>query len=106
MYKIELLPIAKKDIEDIIDYISNTLKNNVAAIKLSKDFIRGANSIIDLPYGSPEYEPIRQLKYNYRCVKIKNYLMFYTINENNKTITILRVLYQKMDINSVFNDKE
>ena len=36
MYKLEFLPIAKKDIDDIIYYISNNLKNNAAAINLSK----------------------------------------------------------------------
>ena len=38
MYKIEFLPIAKKDIDDIIYYISNNLKNRTAAINLSKEY--------------------------------------------------------------------
>lgn len=39
MYKLEFLPIAKKDIENIVYYISNNLKNTSAARKLSKDLI-------------------------------------------------------------------
>lgn len=39
VYKLEILPTAKKDIDDIIYYISNKLRNKTASIKLSKDFI-------------------------------------------------------------------
>ena len=34
MYKLEFLPIAKKDIDDIVYYITNNLKNRTAAINL------------------------------------------------------------------------
>ena len=101
MYKLEFLPIAKKDIDDIIYYIYNNLKNKTAAINLSKDFIKAANSIIDFPYGLAEYKPFSKLKYTYRCIKIKNFLMFYTINEKDKTIIIVRILYSKMNINKI-----
>ncbi len=101
MYKIEFLPIAKKDIDDIIYYISNNLKNRTAAINLSKEFIKGANSILEFPYGLSEYRTNNKLNNVYRSIKIKKFLMFYTINEKDKIITIVRVLYQKMDINSI-----
>ena len=101
MYKLEFLPIAKKDMDDIIYYISNNLKNNTAAINLSKCFINGANSILEFPYGLSEYKPTSKLKNVYRSIKIKNFLMFYTINERKKTITVVRVLYHKMDITSI-----
>lgn len=101
MYKLEFLPIAKKDIDDIIYYISNNLKNNATAINLSKCFIKGANSILEFPYGLSEYKATSKLKNVYRSIKIKNFLMFYTINEEDKIITIVRVLYQKRDITSI-----
>ena len=101
MYKLEFLPIAKKDMDDIIYYISNNLKNSSAARNLAKNFINGANSILEFPYGLSVYKPFGKLKYDYRCVKINNFLMFYTINEKEKIITIVRILYKKMDINSI-----
>ena len=42
MYRLDFLPIAKQDIDDIIYYISNNLKNKTAAITLSNCFIEGA----------------------------------------------------------------
>ena len=59
MYKLEFLPIAKKDIDDIIYYVSNNLKNISAAKKLAKSFIDGANSILSFPYGVSKYIPIK-----------------------------------------------
>lgn len=50
------------------------------------------------------YKTIKRLKQDYRIVKIKNFLMFYTINEQDKRVTIVRVLYQKMDINNRLKD--
>lgn len=100
-YKLVFLPTAKKDIDDIIYYISKNLKNRTAAINLSKEFIKGANNILDFPYGLSEYKPKYKLKNVYRSTKIKNFLMFYTINEQDKIITIVRVLYHKMDINNI-----
>lgn len=101
MYKLELLPIAKKDIDDIIYYISNNLENKTAARNLANNFIKGTNSILEFSYGTSVYKITKELEQEYRSLKVKNFLMFYTINENDKIITIVRVLYHKMDINNI-----
>lgn len=91
----------QKDIDDIVYYISNNLKNISAAKKLVNAFIENTNTILNFPYGSPVYNPIGILNNEYRKIKVKNFLMFYTINEKEKTITIVRVLYQNMDISKI-----
>ena len=106
MYKLEFLPIAKQDMNDIINYISTVLKNPSAALNLHNLFVMGAKSILDFPYGLSKYTAISPTNNEYRSIKIKNYLMFYTINENKKIITIARVLYQKMNYENVLKDDE
>ena len=101
MYKLNILPIAKNDMDNIVYYIANDLKNISAARKLSKKFIECAKSILDFPYGLPAYTFSYKLENEYRCIKINNFLMFYTINEEMKVITIVRVLYKKMDIKNI-----
>lgn len=101
MYKLEILPVAKKDIDDIIFYISYNLKNITAAKKLGDLFINSLDKILDLPYGSSKYESTRILRNEYRGFKVNNYFMFYTINEEKKLITIMRVLYKKMNFNNI-----
>lgn len=100
-YKLEILPVAKKDIDDIIHYISNTLKNKTAAANLSINFIKSLNNITAFPYGIPEYTPTSKLTYTYRSAKVKKFLLFYTIDEKSKTITVARGLYQKMNVNKI-----
>ncbi len=101
MYKIEVLPIAKKDIDETIYYISHNLKNVSAAKKLRDLFISSFDNIIEFPYIGTIYQSINTLKYKYRSYKIKNFIMFYIVDEKQKLITIVRVLYQKMDINNI-----
>ena len=95
-YNLIILPIAKNDMENIIFYVSKIIKNNSSAIKISKSFEKGLNIILKFPYGNPIYNINQKNKKEYRCLKIKNYLMFYFINNNN--IIIARVLYSKMNI--------
>lgn len=101
MYKLEFLPIAKKDIDQIINYISRDLKNITASKKLSNLFMKSFDNIIEFPYGSSIYKYSKTLKYEYRSYKVKNFLIFYIINEKQKLITIVRVLYQKMNIKNI-----
>lgn len=101
MYQLEFLPIAKNDLDSIIDYISNKLKNKTAAKKLVESFINGANNILQFPYAYSVYNSMGSLKREYRSINVKNFIMFYTINEEERQVTIVRVLYKKMDIDSI-----
>ena len=103
MYKLEFLPIAKKDMNDIIYYVSNNLKNNTAAKNISNSFINGAKSILVFPFGSSIYKTTYNLEKEYRFIKINNFLMFYTIDDKEEIITIMRVIYEKMDIKNMLD---
>lgn len=102
MYKLEYLKTSIDDMGNIIYYISHKLNNKTAAFNLSNKFIEEGNKILMFPYANPEYKPVKKLKYNYRVAKVKNFLMFYTINEENKIITIVRVLYKKRNMEKIF----
>ncbi len=98
MYEIEFLTTAKEDLDDIIYYISHDLKNITASIKLRDLFMEAFDYILQFPYGCSIYTTLGFLKNEYRSYKVKNFLIFYTINEDEKIVIIVRVLYQKMDI--------
>ena len=101
MYKIEYLEIAKQDIDNIIHYISYNLNNRKAASELIYNFSKEINRITIFPYGNSEYNPIKKLKNTYRKTKIKNYLIFYTINEKEKTIIITRIIYYNRNLDKI-----
>ncbi len=98
MYNLEFLPIAKNDMLEIVKYIADELKNTVAAQNLAEEFIISAERLCEFPYANNVYMPIKPLDFEYRRIIVKNYLMFYTVNEEAKTVTIMRVLYARRDM--------
>lgn len=101
MYKLEYLPIALDDMLGIVKYISGELKNPIAAKNLSEEFVKTAESLTEFPYSNPCYTPIKPLKHEYRKITIKNYIMFYWVDETDKTVTIARVIYGKRDYGKI-----
>ena len=98
MYKIEYLEPALEDIHEIVSYISNELSNREVAIKLTEKIINKGNMLADFPYGRPVYIPIKKLQFEYRSIKVDNYLLFYFIDEDKKKVLIARVIYSKREI--------
>lgn len=95
MYELNFLPLAKDDLCEIAHYISHELSNPAAAAKLSEELIDVAESLRRFPYSGQAYFPIRPLHRNYRRVLVKNYFIFYYINEEKHLITIARVIYAR-----------
>ena len=81
MYKLEYLPSALRDMTEIARYISAELKSPAAAEKLAEELIEAAERTAAFPYANPVYVPIRQLKREYRKRAVKNYLIFYYVDE-------------------------
>lgn len=103
MYKLDYLPLAKKDMVEIVQYISHKLGNPAAALRLAQDFISASEHLTTFPYASPVYFPIRALQHEYRTVRVRNYLMFYWVDEADKRIVIARVIYAKRDHDALLN---
>lgn len=101
MYKLEYLPVAQKDMVEIVQYISQKLKNPTAAENLAVEMIEAAENVLTFPYALPTYQPLRPLKHEYRKVIIKNFLMFYWVDEEKKIVTIARVIYTKRNISQL-----
>ncbi len=97
MYKLEYLPQARQDMVDIVRYISCVLGNPAAASKLATELIHSADGLTDFPYAYPVYVPIKPLQYEYRKLPVKNYFLFYRVEEETKTITMMRVIYARRD---------
>lgn len=97
MYRLEYLPIARKDMLDIVKYISMELQNPDAANHLAVEMVDAAESLVTFPYTTPAYQPIRPLKHEYRKILVQNFLMFYWVDEEKKLVTVARVVYAKRD---------
>ena len=96
-YDLEFLPVAQKDMVDIVMYISKVLCNPIAANRLAEKFIDEAEKLRDFPYSFPAHYPIRPLEREYRKLIVDNYIMFYWVDETNHCITVARVIYARSD---------
>ena len=91
-----MFPVAKEDMVEIVRYISKDLKKTAAKNTLSAALFVAMEAVTEFPYANAAYVPIRPLRFEYRKRMVKNYLMLYCVDEQ-KTITISRVIYAKRD---------
>jgi len=103
MYKISYLPTARQDIFSIITYISEFLKADKAALDLLDEFDHAIALLKDFPYAHPVYRAVKSLEAEYRLLPVKNYAVFYVVQEREKQVEIRRILYAKMDLDKIIN---
>ena len=96
MYRIRYLPIAQKDLQDIVLYILENLKSPKAAMDFIDSLDESILRLKQYPYSCKLYQPQEPLESEYRFLPVKNYLVFYVVTEN--TIEIHRIIYAKMDL--------
>ncbi len=99
MYKLNYLPIAQKDLKNIINYIANHLKAPQAALNLVTTFDNSISRLQQFPYSCQVYQTVKPLKAEYRMLPVKNYLIFYVVAEGE--IEIHRIIYAKRDLENL-----
>lgn len=94
-YSYEYTDFALSSIVDTLDYIEFTLMNPQAADNLLKSIEESIDNACLFPYAAPPFsEEVTDIK----KVIVENYKLFYIIKENEKRISILKLLYSGMDI--------
>ena len=98
-YKAVILPQAEKDILEIADYISGSLKNPTAARKLLREIKETVGRIKAFPYAMPVIKNDEiTLGKEYRRADVGNYALIYRIVEEIKEVRIFAVFYAPSDI--------
>ena len=97
MYKLVFLPKAKDDLVDIVSYISIDAQEPDAAERLAEKLIESAEKLTEFPYSFAAYQPLRQLKHEYRILPVESYVIYFWIDEAEKTVTVARVLHERRD---------
>ncbi len=100
MYKIRYLPIAQKDLQEILLYFLDNLKSPTAAMDFIETLDRFILRLKQYPYSCKLYKSQEPLEFEYRFLPIKNYLVFYIVNEN--IVEIHRFIYAKMNHEKLF----
>jgi plasmid stabilization system protein ParE len=97
MYSVHSTDIAEEDILSTVKHIADVLKAPVSANHLLDEIEKYENILENTPsmysFVPDEYLTTKGLKY----VLVKNYMLFYTINEKEKIVTVVRFLYGRRD---------
>ena len=101
MYQLEFLPIARQDMTEIASYISQELCNPSAAEKLANDLIQAAGRLVDFPFINAVHQTNKPLRKEYRKLIVKNYIIFYWIDEDEKRVTVARVIYGRRNYDEI-----
>lgn len=103
-YIVEVSKTAKEDLENIILYIRNELSGEIVADKykimfkqelLNLESVAGAMTVLD--------EKLTGYT-NIRKVNVKNYIIFYVINEVENKVSVLRIGHAFMDWEKFLKD--
>lgn len=96
-YKIIVTPSASTDILAADRYISVTLGNEAAADRLLDEFQKRMEQLSHTPYINPLVGDNILAANGVRFQIVKNYMAFYTVNEDNKTVFVIAFLHSQQD---------
>ena len=96
-YKVKIYPAAKQDLLDIVDYL-NTLSQDTA-LRYYDLLIEEIAGLSSMPERCPRPKDLALAAKGYRCLLVKNYLVFYVVDRD--TVQIRRILYGRRDYSSL-----
>ncbi|MDE4542457.1 type II toxin-antitoxin system RelE/ParE family toxin [Thermoanaerobacterium sp. R66] len=99
MHDIRYLPLASRDLSNIVSYVADELKELNAAMDLINELDTSISRLAQFPYSCRVYQPEKSLKNEYRILPVKNYLVFYVVKED--VVEIHRVIYAKMNLTKI-----
>ena len=97
-YKVIYSPQALEDLTEIYEYIRFTLQARIAADNQSSRIRKMIRSLDTLParHSLVEWEPWASMKI-YK-VQVDNYMIFYRVDEELSTVSIIRIFYSGRNI--------
>jgi len=105
MYFLNITDIAEQDILSAIKYIADVLKAPIAANNLLDEIEKYEGILESTPYIYPfvpdEYLAEKRIKF----VTVKNYILFYVIDEDKKTVNVIRFLHNRRDWKNILSGK-
>ena len=96
-YRVDISEPAENDLRDIVRYISAQLYTPITALKMMEMIEEAIAGLSDLPLSRPLVVDDRLSSMGYRKLIIKNYIVFFTVNEKEKVVDVARILYARRD---------
>ncbi|EYE87792.1 translation repressor RelE [Fervidicella metallireducens AeB] len=96
-YDIQITEPAERDLYEIGVYISKEFLEPETAKKVISKIAKGINSLENMPLRNSLVADDRLANKGVRKIMVDNYIVFYIVTEESKTVTIIRILYNRRD---------
>ena len=100
-YRINIAVVAKQDIRDIKTYITNELQEPVIAINITNAILDAIDSLEQMPDRIALVKDKRLAAQGIRPLYVKNYTVFFRIDDSFDVVEVVRVLYSHRDWASI-----
>lgn len=96
-YRVDVSEPAENDLRDIVRYISAQLSAPMTALKMMDTVEEAIMGLAVMPQKCPPMTDERLAMMGYRKLLVKNYIVFFTIDEKSKVVDVERILYARRD---------
>ncbi|MBU3112569.1 type II toxin-antitoxin system RelE/ParE family toxin [Clostridium lacusfryxellense] len=96
-YKVKFTPVAEDDLDQIYEYIVNKLFAETAASRLMEKIETGIMRLGQFPFSCSHVLDEALKIRGYRKFIVDNYIVFNLVNETEKQVVIMRILYGARD---------
>ncbi len=97
IYKIRIMKPAQNDMREIYKYIAEELLNPYAAVRRISSIDEAIQSLKEKPARFPLVYDDYLASKGYRMIVVKTHLVFFVIRDEEKSVSIMRVLYGRRD---------
>ncbi|MDR1193433.1 MAG: type II toxin-antitoxin system RelE/ParE family toxin [Peptococcaceae bacterium] len=96
-YDVKIANQAMLDMKSIYEYIATALMEPVIAEKQYSRIEKAVYSLDQMPERFRRYEKEPWRSRDLRVMPVDNYIVFYIVDNENGTVTVIRVMYGRKD---------
>jgi len=104
MYKFIFTDLIMTDFDQIEDFYLENIKDEKVLINLFSSLHRKVIQLTEMPYSRALLRDDKLSAKGYRALQVKNFLLFYEINEDYKVIYLHRFLDGRSDWVNILKD--
>ncbi len=101
LYTLFFMPLASDDLEEIYTYVSEKLVAPAAADHMLDEIENKLNLLCEFPGLGAELSDPYLAEKGYHRLLVDNYLIFYLIDEIDRKIIVMRILYGARDYRDI-----
>jgi plasmid stabilization system protein ParE len=96
-YSVRHTETSENDLADVIRYIAVDLQEPAIALRMADAIDQAIESLATMSQRCVLVDDERLANLGYRILHIKNYIAFFTLDEEKKTVFVERILYARRD---------